>query len=182
MDPTFGILAVVVGFIIAGAIQILGQVVSGRQATAQDGAKRQDDRRLARDAFQRETLLALQDAIYDFSAINVAYLARHEGIVPDADLPTRNRIATARVITLRSRVADEEIRRASADFVKGSGLLSNATNADEATAAWSTALEAAKRAVDRSGALIQATFVEPVAPARGQRWLGRIWHRHASPG
>jgi len=166
MDPTLGILAVVVGFIIAGAIQILGQIVSGRQATALDGAKRQDDRRLARDAFQRETLLALQDAIGDINDILVVYLARHEGIVPEADLSTRYRIAAARVITLRSRVADDEIRGAAADFVNGSGLMSNAENASEAKAAFETALEAAKRAVDRSGALIQATFVEPVAPAR----------------
>ena len=91
----------------------------------------------------------------------IKYYLRHEGVVPDPGITERYRVATGRVITLRSRISDDEIREAASDFIQAAGQMSGATDAISSGEALSRSGEHAARVLDRSGKLIRATFEEP---------------------
>ena len=51
---------------ITGAVTIWAESIRADKAATLDSAKRQDDRQLGRDHFQRETLLLVQEVLADF--------------------------------------------------------------------------------------------------------------------
>ena len=56
----WGFVGVVIGGVITGGVAIAAEWLRGRHESILDSSKRGDDRRLAREAFQRENLLDLQ--------------------------------------------------------------------------------------------------------------------------
>jgi hypothetical protein len=58
-EAVWGFVGVVVGGFLTAAVTLGAEVVRGRHEFGRDDAKRQTDRQLAHDDFQRETLLAL---------------------------------------------------------------------------------------------------------------------------
>ena len=162
MDPAvWGFVGVIVGGLITGLVTVWAEKIRAEKVAALDSAKRQDDRRLSRDNFQRETLLALQDAVGDVNAMMVRYRVRLDGHAPDADTSDLYRIATGKVITLRSRIGDEQIRDAAGAFIQTAGQMTGTLDAATSDEALGRAAGHARRVLDRSGELIQATFVEP---------------------
>ena len=157
----WGFVGVVIGGIITGFVSIRLETIRADREASLDSAKRADDRRLGRDAFQREGLLALQDAVGEVNSSLVKYRTRQAGYVPEADLPVRYQASTFRVITLRSRVADKEIREAAAGFIAAAGRITGAHTEADADVALGEAGTFAHRVIERSGELIHATFVEP---------------------
>jgi hypothetical protein len=55
-----------IGVVIGGLITIAAEWIRGHSASGLDSAKRADDRRLSRDAFQRENLLRLQERLAEW--------------------------------------------------------------------------------------------------------------------
>lgn len=168
MDPAvWGFVGVIVGGLITGLVTIWAEKIRADKVAALDSAKRQDDRRLSRDNFQRETLLALQDAIGDVNAMMVRYRVRLEGHAPAADTPALYQAATGNVITLRSRIGDEQIREAAGAFIQAAGQMTGARDGSTSDDALGRAAGHARRVLDRSGELIQATFAEPSSEKQG---------------
>ncbi len=62
----WGVVGVIVGGLITGFVTIRAESIRADKAAKLDSAKRQDDRRIASDAFQRENLLKLQEAIEEW--------------------------------------------------------------------------------------------------------------------
>jgi hypothetical protein len=58
-----GFLGVIIGAAIAGSVSIGAEVLRTHRDASLDAKRRADDRRLASDAMQRETLLKLQKAL-----------------------------------------------------------------------------------------------------------------------
>jgi hypothetical protein len=59
----WGFIGVVTGGLITGIVTVISERMRADKEAALDSAKRQDDRRIGSDAFQRQTLLALQEAL-----------------------------------------------------------------------------------------------------------------------
>lgn len=162
MEPAiWGFVGVIIGGLITGLVSIRLETIRADKAAALDSAKRRDDRELALDQFQREALLAMQDAVGDVNAHMIRHRMRFDGVVPAPDTPEKYRIATGRVIMLRSRIADEQIREAAATFVQVVGQMTATQDAISAEEGIARAAVPARIVIERSGELIRATFVDP---------------------
>jgi hypothetical protein len=62
----WGFVGVVVGGLLTGIVSIAAEWLRGKHESNLDSAKRTDDRRLAREAFQRENLLAIQERLAEW--------------------------------------------------------------------------------------------------------------------
>jgi hypothetical protein len=119
VDPAvWGVIGVIVGGLITSSVTLGAEIVRGRNAASLDRKKRDDDRQLARDAFQRETLLALQEALNRWMRA-VAQMSmwdtrslREQGrlvLLPE-DLNTEVFEAGIRMMFLTERVTDDDLR------------------------------------------------------------------------
>ena len=123
MDP--GVTALI-GVLVGGLITVAVEWIRGNRDRSLDSAKRADDRQIAADVFQRENLLALQEALIDFSRVLDAQLADAYGKerVTRSQKELQEFKATRRQLDLLiERVKDDELRvlvddlrRASDDF------------------------------------------------------------------
>lgn len=163
----WGFVGVIIGGLITGYFTNRAEQIRADKEAQLDGAKRRDDRRIERDRFQRETLLALQEAITQLIAVQIEFHVRHEGGPSRSDLPERYRAATAAVIALRSRIADDTIRTSVVDFLAAASAQTGAATADASNEGLDRSGDHARVVFDRSGDLIRATLDEPtVAPVR----------------
>jgi hypothetical protein len=154
----WGFIGVVVGGIITGFISIRLETIRASKEAALDSAKRADDRRLGRDAFTRETLLALQDTLGVVTGQLVEYRTRLGGFPPAPDLVSRYQAASFRLFLLRSRVEDQDVRTATIAFMEQCGIVTDTKSEATADEALGYAAEAARDATERAGRLIRGTF------------------------
>ncbi|MBF6606730.1 MAG: hypothetical protein IVW53_14265 [Chloroflexi bacterium] len=114
------LLGVIIGSLLSIAAGMLTEVVRGNRESRVDREKRADDRRLARDSFQRETLLRFQDALVDWArageehhrADKTAFRESGEwgkNLVGE-EMSNRELAANRNLSLLRSRIEDDELR------------------------------------------------------------------------
>jgi hypothetical protein len=114
----WGFIGVLVGAVVTGSVTLGGELVKGRNDDRLDSKKRQDDRRIVSDAFQRENLLALQDAMDALTAREPDVLGedlasiRASGSLQSMSDKLFNEYTAldARVRHLMQRVLDDELR------------------------------------------------------------------------
>jgi len=107
-----------IGVLVGGAVAIAAEYMRGRAAASLDAAKRRDDRQIGKDAFQRETLLALQEALVAFQrAVALVHIAdmrtlKERGglfLLPEG-LSDGVHQAGLRYMLLAQRVTDDALR------------------------------------------------------------------------
>ena len=86
-NAIWAVVGLLLGSLITGYFANRRERIRADREAALDGAKRQDDRRLGRDSFQRESLLALQDAMNTLEVVAFGLSQR--------DLPTEMLRSTA---------------------------------------------------------------------------------------
>lgn len=114
------LIAVIVGGILTTAAAVVTEYVRGRREFRLDREKRADDRRLAHDTFQRETLIRLQDALVAWTRVEQEQhmsdvrTFRETGkwghALAGEELSARELDANRTLSLLRSRVDDEDLR------------------------------------------------------------------------
>lgn len=171
MDEVNPALYVILGGVIT-AIATLGVAwfnVEGEKNL--DNTQRKDNRQLARDEYQRKMLIALQAAVIDL-ARGSSQMFRHDlmhfrttgrwGATPmSEELNEFERAARRRVATLKTNVDDDETRELVGALLRS--LQSVIAAKDEASADAENLASAllTDRLMERSGALIRATLVDP---------------------
>lgn len=135
-EAWFGFLGVIVG----AAVSLLGeQLVTRREREARQ-ALRDQERKDRRDAFQRETLLAIQDVVtdtadalwreWDRKLLAVEVVGRWPVRGPDEPLPKDWTQVDTRTRKLGARVFDGELVRLLSEFQHQSGLVITALTRD----------------------------------------------------
>ncbi len=114
------LLGVIIGSVLSIAAGIVTEVVRGNREAKLDAKKRADNRNLAHDAFQRETLLAFQDALLDWIRLggehHLADKRAYRGTgewgknLVGEDQSDRERAASRNLTVLRSRIDDDDLR------------------------------------------------------------------------
>lgn len=127
----WGFVGVVIGGLITGGITLLAERQRQRSEAALDSIERHDDRQLALDELQRQTLTKLQAA------------ANERARLEFANTPQESAAWALNVDTLTSRVVDSEARRLATEMQDASG---------------DGAILASMRFVERAGELIRATY------------------------
>jgi hypothetical protein len=122
-SAVWGFVGVVIGGLITGGVTLWAQKLRGDQEAALDGAKRQDDRTIARDQFQRANLLELQERFHEWWRVvtqldetDVRILREHGRLtqVPEG-ISEREFDVGRRLIYLTERVTDDGLRGALRD-------------------------------------------------------------------
>lgn len=144
----WGFVGVIVGGIITGLVTLGVELIRSGKETSLDSAKRRDDRQLGRDAFQREWLVALQDAI------QALWMIREHGSPAELD----GLLAIAKI---QSRISDDEVRTLTETFLTENLRLSAAGSGDRELLGKVTGM--IELILNRTGSLIRETFVEPTA-------------------
>jgi hypothetical protein len=137
-----GFLGVVVGAVVTGYVTLRQtQLATAREREARQ-AEREQARKDVRDAFQRENLLALQDAVMDMRKATTDEFERKLANEKDAGywytrdfgepLPADWTEADMRVSKLRARVFDDDLRSLVEEFRQMSGLAITAQEAGKA--------------------------------------------------
>jgi hypothetical protein len=164
----WGFVGVVVGGVITGFVSVAAEWIRSSKEAALDGAKRQDDRRLSLDHFQRETLLELQDAVNDMARGSALILveqvrqagerSRWEHTPVSEDLAEFERGARQRVATLQTRVLDGQVRGLVSNFISAERRMLFAETQSAASRESEEVAEVVGSILDRTGELIRATF------------------------
>lgn len=138
----------VLGGVVLGGLLTIGagvatEIVRARQEWNLDKERRADDRRLAKAAFQRETLIRLQDALAEWARTNEEHLLadkrafRASGVwgknLVGEELSNRELAAARGLALLISRVEDDELRQR-VDTCQGLAFEMLVTSKDQATA------------------------------------------------
>lgn len=167
-SAVWGFIGVVVGGLITGIVSIWLEQIRADKAAALDSARRRDDRRLGHDNFQRETLLAFQEAInavarttiqihhHDVMASKKGGAWRSTPLDPELDSAAQQ--ASLLLSTLRSRVADDELRSMAQRLLEASATVGVTKSEADSDRALLVAMETARELLMRSGELIRATF------------------------
>lgn len=109
-----------------------------------DREKRADDRRLGRDAFQRETLLALQEATQDLARSSRGIYLHKSGALRGREVwtavpaPLREQFqqAEVQVSILSSRVADDQVREHADSMLRMADVVRHPTDGETAAREW----------------------------------------------
>jgi len=127
--------------------------------------ERRQRKRERRDDFQRETLLALQDALYEIVKLTVdSGLHRKKtlestgawkGVAMPADYWTGIREATLRLPRLIVRVDDDDVRRHANSFLEAIVPIQGAADLAEWERLWSVAHGHLRKANERVGGLLR---------------------------
>ncbi len=139
----WGFVGVIVGGIITGLVTLGVELIRSGKETSLDSAKRQDDRQLGRDAFQREWLVALQDAI------QALWMIREHGSPAELD-------ALLAIAKIQSRISDDEVRTLTETFLTENLRLSAVGSGDRELLGKVT--EMIELILKRTGSLIRETF------------------------
>ncbi len=151
----WGFVGVIVGGIITGLVTLGVELIRSGKETSLDSAKRQDDRQLGRDQFQRETLLELQRSIDEFMT---ASHALHGHNTPEAFAAFSR--TGLQVGVLGSRVDDPLVRQATEDLVITATTIALHPGQSGSAEALDKATGISTAANARAGELIRATFVD----------------------
>lgn len=122
LDPAgWAVIGVIVGGAVTGLVTLGATWLQNKAASDLDAAKRLDDRRLARDAFQRDNLLETQVALNDWvRAVAVARMQDEKALRSgSASLPVQLPEAMAeaelstgrRFMFLTERLLDDDLRK-----------------------------------------------------------------------
>jgi hypothetical protein len=158
---------------LGGALVIVSslvvELVRSRGALRLDKEKRADDRRLGLDQFQRETLLALQDAalqlvsrvgakqVRDFQAADQSGMWPE---MPEGDELVESVRHAARVLdVLRSRLEDEELRALTSRLDAAAIAVNRASSADASRKARTDLSNMSGAMIERSGEVIRASYI-----------------------
>lgn len=166
MEPAvWGFIGVIVGGVITGLVTLGVELIRAHKAEAFDSAKRQDERQLGRDQFQRETLLKFQDAVNDFMrglAHVENYNAKVAHRVARPSEPVRREFneAALRVGTLSSRIDSPVVREAAAELMNEGAAIAKGQDSDEAMKEIG---ETSLGCLFYTGELIRETFKDPAA-------------------
>jgi hypothetical protein len=122
-EAWFGFLGVIVGALVS----LFGEQISTRREREARQALRNQERKDRRDAFQRDAILALQDAIAEYERL--ASVASEKALArgretgrrtvltgDEAPLPDGYSAAYMRVTMLRARMFDDDLRRVVSDL------------------------------------------------------------------
>jgi hypothetical protein len=140
-EAWFGFLGVIVGAVVAGAVSLLGEQFTTRREREARQAAREQELMDRRNAFQREAILALQDAIDSFwelttRALNQAFAVQSETdnwpVVDAGTLPVDFNLVNGRVEKHRARVFDDELRSQAGYIVEEATNAIIAVNLDQA--------------------------------------------------
>jgi hypothetical protein len=154
----FGVL---VGVLLTGLFNLRAETMRANRAEKLDRWKRLDDRLLARDEFQRQTMLDLQDTIRQLVELEVPMVTgQHRPAAWFKALNSHGGLLW-RMLALRSRVDDQRVRELVDEFAKAASELVK-PGADTGNDP-SPAL--AGEILDRTGELIRQRFEDPT----GQR-------------
>lgn len=140
---TWGFAGVIVGGLTTGLVTLGVELIRAYKTASLDSAKRQDDRQLGRHAFQREWLVALQDAIHTL------WMIREHGTPAEMD-------ALLAIAKIQSRIADPDVRALTQDFLTENLKHSVGGAADPASLAKVTGI--IEQILERTGELIRETF------------------------
>jgi hypothetical protein len=114
----WGFLGVVLGGVLTGTMSLWQvQLVTRREREARE-ALREQERRDRRDAFQRETILAVQDAVAEYWPTMTDAARLREQPAPSIWSPAA-RALHWRINMLRARIFDEELRQLVAELQGG---------------------------------------------------------------
>lgn len=162
------LLGVIIGGVLVTLSNFVVEALRPRGASKLDKEKRADDRRLASDQFQRETLMAVQDVATDL--LRNAFVIhsvfkkneRETGSWGGGGLPSEVDRDTAvdllRLDGLRSRVADQELRAAARELRNAVAAVAANANAEAADDRLKRVTDLGDRVVSRAGDLVRTTF------------------------
>jgi hypothetical protein len=166
-DAVIGFLGVIVGAAVAGAVSLLGEQFTTRREREARQALREQERKDTRDAFQRDAIIALHDAVTDFwvLAIEVNEQVRkalHPPREPIDQIDVRPilapmRPASARVTAARAKIFDDELRRLVKEFDRRIIMVSIRTG-QEGTDAYLDSYALLEQIEDRVNALLKELF------------------------
>ena len=160
----WGFVGVVIGAVITGLVTIVAERMRTDREASLDSAKREHDRLVARDAFQRETLLKLQVKLADWlAAMSELYLADRDAVrstgqvdvMPD-ELSSRESVAGRELAYLAERVLDDELRGRLVALRDLSGEATRARTADDVEAAHAAITMAGTEAVAHTGRVLRS--------------------------
>jgi hypothetical protein len=164
----FGFIGVVTGGIVTGYFTIRAERIRADKEAALDSAKRQDDRVVGRDNFQRETLLALQETASDLVALAAKVNGSDESSFAKTGKWRGERTRTAPTDShlevrlslrkLQSRAADEGVRRLVDAMVAADATITAAADRESARKALADIQTSERQLIARSGDLILQTF------------------------
>lgn len=168
-NPGFAaFVGVIVGGIITGITTLGVEWLRSNGEWTTDQKKREDNRRLGLEELQRVTLLELQGAVIDMARsaaqINLHDLrhfhetGRWERTQVGEELAEFDRVARQRANALKTRVADDEARELIEQIGQEHHAMLVATNATDADQANLRATRLTAAFMEKSGALIRATF------------------------
>ncbi len=162
---TAAFLGVLIGGLITGVVTIGAELIRGRREAGLDSAKRSDDRRLGRDAFQRAQLLELQEAAEQLLNATEAihFHAQASGTMFGLPSALENSYdeAVLRVSKLRSRIADARTREHAEVLLGAATATLKAPDRETGNATRQALRDARGQLLTRTGELIVATFVDP---------------------
>ncbi|MEV0584022.1 hypothetical protein [Nonomuraea sp. NPDC050310] len=137
-----GLVGVLVGSIITAIVTIYAERQKGKREAAQGDRQYERERRSVRDAFQRDSILALQTAVVDLITAAYAELDRliaaskETGQWPARQWETPTAVGWSPALLLlkssRARVFNEDIRSLATELEKVSGDSIWAKNLDDA--------------------------------------------------
>jgi hypothetical protein len=124
-NAVIGLLGVIVGAIVAGAVALLGEQFTTRREREARQAIREQERKDSHDVFQREAIIALHDAVRDYWGVAIeAHEQILKAIHASRDLQQLDprvflsplRPAYWRMTGARAKVFDDELRRLVEEF------------------------------------------------------------------
>jgi len=163
-----GFLGVIVGAVVTGYVTLRQTQLATQHEREAQQMLREQERKDRRDAFQRETLLALQDAVEDIREITYREYGRRLAIwkhdrrwpsrPPGEPLPKDWSDADARANKLWARVLDVDLASMVQDFCHTAGLAVTAQTQDRAFDEVNYVSELAHQVNGRIGVLLDDLF------------------------
>jgi hypothetical protein len=161
MEPAvWGFIGVIVGVAVTGIVTIRAEIIRADRTEKLDRWKRVDDRQLARDQFQRQTLLDLQDAIAELSDIEVRMVTGQHRGATGHEVLDRYSVISWRIHSLNSRVSNEQVRESVGALMQSVTALSRADK-DAREEPFDRVGDNTRTFLVRSGTLIRERFEEP---------------------
>lgn len=164
-----GLIGVIIGGVLVTVSGAVVELIRASRVAELDKQKRRDDRRLGLDQFQRETLLAVQDAVnMSARATGKLHLAdlrayRQTGewgkALVGEEIAESDRLGRLALSTLQSRIADEDLRVLVTRLTDASGAVGAARDAETADKALLAVVQLAEAIIEKSGEAIRRSFL-----------------------
>ena len=162
-SAVWGVIGVLAGVVITGVVTLRAEIIRADRAETLDRWKRQDDRRLGRDDFQRTTMIDLQQAIKELIELEVRWSTSQLKGSAAVELANRHGVVCWQIVTLGWRVADQGTRESVHQLAIAGGEFGKARDASARDAAEGRVNSLAGEVLARTGALIIAFFEYPLS-------------------